>query len=494
MKNLCIKHFLAAAAVMLFPLAAICGAVERDELFFSALEHNGVKRALLLIKAAEAAPESAESPLAMLQKTRLSRQEMAECIKKYDLLWQKFPDHPEIVWNGMLLYEKFTGLNRNVLANLKKSRSIYSACGSQHPLINEIIRFRISLHTLLGDSKDGIVFASKLSSADCFTELATLYHTAAYRAKVNGDATTAEKLHKKYLDAVNSNIKNIPETMSVSNLAALMVRLFDRKEHEHADAVFSLLKKKTGNQELLDNIRTLFCMKSSNFDAARREADLIKNASVNKNVLLFNAAINAHRWETAKKLLTDTPAENRAREATVLAIAVNDAQTIVRAGNDPAFSKQERMLFKFHAASLLNDKKLYFEAKKLAGNTPLSIDALNTIGYTAAELGIELKEAESLLCRALKSAPCNAAYLDSLAFICYRMRRYAEAEKLINRALECITPDTPPSVILEHAGDIAAAQGNFHRAKELYLRALDMGRSDTSFNFKSVKNKLDRLK
>ena len=55
-------------------------------------------------------------------------------------------------------------------------------------------------------------------------------------------------------------------------------------------------------------------------------------------------------------------------------------------------------------------------------------------------------------------------------------------------------PDIEPSVILEHAGDIALAQGNFLKAQEMYQRALEFGKDDILFNSKKVKNKLDRLK
>ena len=492
MKKHSIKHLLFAAATMIFQLAAVCGTIERDELFFSALEENGLKRTLLLIKAAEAEPETASSPLAMLHKTLLRRQEMAECIKQYDLLWKKFPDHPEIVWNGIMLYEKHSRLSKNILENLKKSSSLYSASGPHHPLIREIIRQRLILHTLLGDSRDGVKFAEKLTGFH--GELATLYNTAAYRAEVSGDTKAAAELHKKYLDAVKNNVENSPEPLHTSSLAMLMMRLFERSEYEHAEAVFELIRKKTSNQEILDQVRTLYCMKSRDFDKVKREADAIKGRSVRKDVLLFNAALNARKWDTAKKLFKSLPAENRAREELLLAVSINDAEILLRAAKNPAYSKNEQMLLKFHAASLKKDKNLYYEAKKMVGNKPLSIDTLNTIGYTAAEIGIELKEAEAMLRRVVQAAPFNAAYLDSLAFICCQQRRYAEAEKLISRALECITLDIPASVLLEHAGDIAAAQGNFHRAKELYQRAVNMGNNDTSFNIQAVKNKIDRLK
>ena len=49
-------------------------------------------------------------------------------------------------------------------------------------------------------------------------------------------------------------------------------------------------------------------------------------------------------------------------------------------------------------------------------------------------------------------------------------------------------------MILEHAGDIARAQGNLYQAQKYYRRALDMGKGDASFDPRSAEKKLKELK
>jgi tetratricopeptide (TPR) repeat protein len=89
---------------------------------------------------------------------------------------------------------------------------------------------------------------------------------------------------------------------------------------------------------------------------------------------------------------------------------------------------------------------------------------MNSFAYTACELGIDLAKSEKTLRKVVSAEPDNAAYLDSLAYACYRRGLYAEAQNYIEDALRKIDLETPASVILEHAGDIARASQAFQIA------------------------------
>ncbi|MFN7135438.1 MAG: tetratricopeptide repeat protein, partial [Myxococcales bacterium] len=55
---------------------------------------------------------------------------------------------------------------------------------------------------------------------------------------------------------------------------------------------------------------------------------------------------------------------------------------------------------------------------------PLNASALNFIGYTWAELGQNLDEAEALIRKALELNPDNGAYVDSLGWVLYKKGDY----------------------------------------------------------------------
>jgi len=100
---------------------------------------------------------------------------------------------------------------------------------------------------------------------------------------------------------------------------------------------------------------------------------------------------------------------------------------------------------------------------------PLHADAMNFVGYSWAERGVRLEEAERLLSRALELKPDNAFFLDSLGWIEFQKGDYARAVGLLEHADALSAPEP---TILEHLGD---AYGRTHRpadAAKTYRRAL----------------------
>ncbi len=76
----------------------------------------------------------------------------------------------------------------------------------------------------------------------------------------------------------------------------------------------------------------------------------------------------------------------------------------------------------------------YFE--KALDLDPENANAQNSLGYTLADLELELDRAEKLCRGAVKSQPRNPAYFDSLGWVMYRKGRYEEAKELLRKALD----------------------------------------------------------
>ncbi len=94
----------------------------------------------------------------------------------------------------------------------------------------------------------------------------------------------------------------------------------------------------------------------------------------------------------------------------------------------------------------------------------------NFLGYILADHDQELERAEALIRKALANDGDNVAFLDSLAWVFYRQGRYADALREINRTLR-LSPAPPDPVILDHAGDIHAANGYQLLAASLWWQA-----------------------
>ena len=103
---------------------------------------------------------------------------------------------------------------------------------------------------------------------------------------------------------------------------------------------------------------------------------------------------------------------------------------------------------------------------------PSHHQSLNYLGYMWAERGKNLKEALSMIEKALELSPGNPAYLDSQGWTLYRLGKPTDALPLMEEALRLV-PDDP--TLLEHYGDIISRLGRNGEATEAYQKALLAG-------------------
>jgi Flp pilus assembly protein TadD len=135
-----------------------------------------------------------------------------------------------------------------------------------------------------------------------------------------------------------------------------------------------------------------------------------------------------------------------------------------------------------------NKDKSVSSMKRAIELNPQNAPALNYLGYTWAEMGVQLDEAESLILRALKLEPNDGFYIDSLGWVYYQKGDYARAVEQLERAVE-ITVDDP--TIIEHLGDAYEKVGKPDRALARYREALK--RSKESDQIKRIREKMQRL-
>ncbi len=110
-------------------------------------------------------------------------------------------------------------------------------------------------------------------------------------------------------------------------------------------------------------------------------------------------------------------------------------------------------------------------------------DACNYLGYMWAERGVNLQKARELIEKAVKGEPKNAAYLDSLAWVLYKLDLAQDALKPMLEAIELTAKPDP--TLFDHLGDIYSALKQPEKAREAWQRALTLERNDT------IQKKLD---
>jgi tetratricopeptide (TPR) repeat protein len=117
---------------------------------------------------------------------------------------------------------------------------------------------------------------------------------------------------------------------------------------------------------------------------------------------------------------------------------------------------------------------------------PKHANALNYLGYTYADMGKNLDEAERLVKEALKYKPDDGYITDSLGWVYFQKGLYEKSLQYLNRAVELV-PDDP--VILEHLGDVHLKLSNKEKALEYYRRSLDLREKDKE----PIEEKIRRL-
>lgn len=122
---------------------------------------------------------------------------------------------------------------------------------------------------------------------------------------------------------------------------------------------------------------------------------------------------------------------------------------------------------------------------------PKHADALNYIGYTYADKGIQLDRAQELIERAAKYKPNSGYIIDSLGWVYFRKGLYDKALIELKRAIE-LTPEDP--VINEHLGDVYFKKEHYERALESYERALSLENADKERLKEKIRDVSEHLK
>jgi Tfp pilus assembly protein PilF len=181
--------------------------------------------------------------------------------------------------------------------------------------------------------------------------------------------------------------------------------------------------------------------------------------------LMGYLAMRADKWDDAAALLREA-AQARPDDPDVAL----DVARVQRHQGDPAGARKTvtEALARSprHAELLYFDALLRFDAGDAAGAMtgmqkviavqPDHAGALNFIGFSWAERGERLSEAEEMLRRAVEAKPDDGAIADSLGWVLFKQGRLDEAEKVLRHALELAPKEAE---IHYHLGEVLLGQG-----------------------------------
>jgi tetratricopeptide (TPR) repeat protein len=88
-----------------------------------------------------------------------------------------------------------------------------------------------------------------------------------------------------------------------------------------------------------------------------------------------------------------------------------------------------------------------------------------------------LSRARELIEKAVKSEPQNAAFLDSMGWVLFKLNDFKEALKYMQDAIK--NSEEEDATIYDHLGDIYAALKEPEKAREAWQKSLSLEPNDT---------------
>jgi tetratricopeptide (TPR) repeat protein len=117
---------------------------------------------------------------------------------------------------------------------------------------------------------------------------------------------------------------------------------------------------------------------------------------------------------------------------------------------------------------------------------PDNVTALNNYSYYLSLRGEKLEKAKQMSGKVVKQFPDNDTYLDTYAWVLYKMKDYAGAKANLEKALQ----STKDAAVIEHYGDVLYQLGEKEKAVAEWQRAKKSGQGSDQLDRKLKDRKL----
>jgi len=130
--------------------------------------------------------------------------------------------------------------------------------------------------------------------------------------------------------------------------------------------------------------------------------------------------------------------------------------------------------------------------EKYLADNPEDIGVNNDLGYLYADQGKNLKKARTMIQKAVDAEPENAAYLDSLGWVLFKLGEHKEAITWLVKATQLETGND--ATIWEHLGDCYGAIKETSDATKAWEKALELVKQESHPDEELIKRVEEKLK
>ena len=275
-----------------------------------------------------------------------------------------------------------------------------------------------------------------------------------------------EKEYERALDEFKSALKIKPQNISVRYYIALVL-----EETAHYDEAVAELKeiisREPKNTNAFLHLAYIYTKLKRDDDAIKMYEEILEFEKDEPDIYLYLASAYMHKKD------------------------LKNAERVLKEGA-AKFGKNDDI---YYNLGIVSDRTGRFDEmvmylRKAVEINAKNADALNYLGYSFAEKGIKLDEAETLIKSALSLRPDNGFIMDSLGWVYFKQGRLEKALEILTKAVE-LTKDDP--VVLEHLGDLYHAMGNAEKAGEFWKKAIIYQEKEEGLK-ERVEEKIEGLK
>lgn len=317
-------------------------------------------------------------------------------------------------------------------------------------------------------------------------------------AQLYVDTGETEKAIQALNEAFANGVDDVTLRLRVSSL------YYQSRNYSKAAEVLESVLKKTPNSNKVHYYLGVVYEESGDFDKARTQYNLVgadssffKDAMLRQSLYYYrNAQLGAAVGILQMATVRAPQVEEFYPLLALLYEEVNNlpAAKLTLERGTQALPKNAAL---WYALAVVNDRMKDVDAAlkvmhRVVALDPKNVSALNYIGYTYAERGVRLDEAEEVLLSAAELQPRDGYVMDSLGWLYFKKNEYGKALAVLEQAVQAI-PNEP--VVYQHLGELYAATGRKDDAIRCYERAIFLlqGRPSDEVNLQKLQEALSAL-
>jgi tetratricopeptide (TPR) repeat protein len=199
------------------------------------------------------------------------------------------------------------------------------------------------------------------------------------------------------------------------------------------------------------------------------------------------------------------------RQAEQYERAIKEGEALLKEYSRPGQVREIRHVLSNVYSSAGDQAKSEEQLRLILESDPDDATANNDLGYVMADQGKNLEESEKLIRRAIEldiaekkrgkavsteGEEANAAYIDSLGWVLFRLGKIDEARAELEKAVKLMAGEDDP-VVWDHLGDVYHKLDEVKKARSAWEKAMTLydqeRRRKTDDRYKELKKKLNLL-